>query len=92
MNAATQKAFFDELNSIYSLEKDAGLREALKAGTHQVKVLAEQGKKLVSKVEDLDTRTAIKLDDVLRKATGGKVDAAKVRKAIGIVHPNLPDT
>jgi hypothetical protein len=91
MRPTTYEAFFDELESIQEMEKDAGLRELWKAGTARAKALVSQGRNLVSKVEDLDTKTAIRLDHALRRVSRDKINAGKIRKAISIVHPNMPD-
>lgn len=62
MHAATCEAFFEELDSIYELEKDAGVRDLLRAGTAKVKRVAQGVNNLSIKASTLGMA---KTDDAL---------------------------
>lgn len=85
MRPETYASFFDELASISQyMEKEAGLRDALKSG---MKAVA----KVPAKIDAVDTNVGIKLDGLIRKVSKDKLTAERVRKAVSLAHPNAID-
>jgi hypothetical protein len=72
MHAATYEAFFDELSAI-QLEKDAGLREALRA--------------VPSGINKASLKGYLKADALLNRISGGRIGAKEVVEGIPKVMP-----
>lgn len=80
MHPSTYEAFFNELDSIYSLEKGAGkLKDVISFGAKKVKNVA-------GKIDSLDRNAGIWADIKLRNTIG--IDAMKARKVIVGVTPS----
>ena len=73
MHAATYEAFFDELSAI-QMEKDAGLREALRA--------------IPAGINKASLKGYLKADDLINKLSRGRIGAREVVEGFPKIMPS----
>jgi DNA integrity scanning protein DisA with diadenylate cyclase activity len=92
MHAATYTAFFDELSSFPTMEKDAGrLRDAFLKGTKivgDIRHKAREAKqKVTTQANTASIKAFVKADDAIKKVTKGKVGALEVMEVAPAIAP-----
>ena len=91
MHAATYDAFFDELQSIQMMEKDAlDLRSALRAGTEVVKKVGDKADRVALTTQSHIYNASEDLLDAARKKAG-KIIPGKLGKAVSKAIPRTHD-
>jgi hypothetical protein len=84
MHAATQEAFFDELDSIYELEKDSSVRDVARQGLAKAREVARRSKEMAAKLkgtlDEASLRVGVKGMQATDKALEGIQKVPVVKK------------